>query len=85
MDAMIKLIARDGYLYIGDDIIVYVYPAGDADTIPWPMKSDFRSDAKIRNHLARALYDAHEMGDLPHGTESVLLPDGAEFNIAGNL
>lgn len=81
-NAVTKLIAEDGNLYIPHEAIadplqrayhtenvmlLVVYDAGDCDRITWP-----NPDHK---NLFRALYDAHEMGLLPlHG--KVLLPDG---------
>lgn len=55
-----------------DPILMVRYDAGDCDTIKWPRPN--------RQNLARALYDAREMGIIPDGS-LVLLPDGTEFNI----
>lgn len=78
----VKLTAKAGKLHIADTILVYMYPAGDADTIPWPFKKDaYWTQSKWNKALAGALFDAREMGDLPGNTKAVLLPDGKEFVI----
>lgn len=65
----------------GTHMLFYRYPAGDIDTLPWPMVSRFRDDATLKKHLAHAIFDEVEMGNIPqrHGEFTVLLPDGSEF------
>lgn len=78
---MIQLTANGGgNLYLGDKLILYVYPAGDCDRIRWPLVSP-----EDRGKLAGALYDAREMGDIPGSESAVLLPDGERFEIEANL
>ncbi len=85
---MIQLTPKMGRLYIPNDaitdelqkkmavgepsLLIYEHPGGDHDTIKWPAPNLY--------HLAGALYDAREMGQLPDDPE-VLLPDGTVFNI----
>lgn len=33
-----------GDLRLGDELLVFYYPAGDIDTIPWPLKCEFRGE-----------------------------------------
>lgn len=72
-------------LGIGDDALMYFYPAGDMDTIPWPLTSEFRTDDVLRYQLACALYGARECGILASDRKEVTLPDGTEFSIDGNM
>jgi hypothetical protein len=77
---MIQLISRDGSLYYPPNprrewrpdeplILVHRYPAGDCDTIAWPLRS------KDRENLPRCLFDDRECGLIQD--EEVLLPDGS--------
>lgn len=62
-------------------ILICRHPEGDCDTIPWPMVSDFRTKAELDANLRSALFDERECGNLPLDCQSVLLPDGSEFEI----
>lgn len=66
------LVARNGYLFIGDRCLLFRHPAGDADMVRWP-----ELNIKL---LRGALFDAREAGSIKD-TLSVLLPDGVEFFI----
>lgn len=59
--------------------LLFFYPAGDVDSVPWPMKDD-----EDKYHLSVALYDAREMGDMPD-VPVVKLPDGSSFDIEDEL
>jgi hypothetical protein len=79
---MIKLnVMYNKDLAIGDSLLIFHYPAGDTDTLPWPLKAEYRSDVQLRGQLRTALWDAIETGELPSDTDSVLLPDGTEFKL----
>ena len=92
MNSQIKLVAEDGTLhtlksdisdklmsewYTGNPILLRRYESGDVDTIAWPLQGD-------KCNLAVALYGAREMGMIPD-VQSVILPDGTEFEIDSNL
>lgn len=64
--------------FSSDPVLVFRYPEGDGDSIPWPMKK------KHRKMLASCLYDDREMGVIPY-VPSVILPDGSEFFIEAEL
>ncbi len=70
---MEKLIDRDGTLYLGDEVLLYIYPrtehsmGGDCDSIRWPNPN--------LTHLAACLYDEREMGNVKGNV--VELPDGS--------
>ena len=64
-------------LYLGDDILLVQYMAGDCDAINWPFAA---GDAA---RLASALYGEFECGRLTERT--VELPDGTLFDIDANL
>lgn len=85
---MIQLLCEDGRLHTprsvlsdpvllqtfsGNPIILHLNDEGDCDTIKWP---DYSAD-----NLRAALYGDRETGVLPSDTKSVLLPDGAVFDI----
>ena len=80
-----KVIAQDGLLYLTSALLpapvllLRIYPAGDADTILWPMS------AKDRGNLAVCLFDARETGELPGDVQEVELPDGSTFAIDTEL
>lgn len=74
---LVRLTTNGEHLQVCDHSIIYFYPAGDIDLIPWPLESD-----EDKGKLARALYDEVEMGFLPSNTRSVLLPDGEVFEIS---
>lgn len=86
-----QLTAKDGYLYLGEHILIRCYPAGDCDTINWPFghrayAGGPATETRIkhdRENLAVALYDAYETGLLSERT--VALPDGTAFNIDNNM
>jgi hypothetical protein len=58
-------------------LLLHFYPAGDCDTIPWPMESPYRDLPTLQHHLARALFDASECEGTPL---QALLPDGTSFD-----
>lgn len=62
-------------------VLIYHYPAGDVDTIPWPIESEFSSREQLLEHLQVALLDCIETGTLPVDTAAVLLPDGSTFDM----
>lgn len=68
--------SRDMYSIASEGAILLVkrYPAGDCDTVPWPLQT-----ANHRRRLAEVLYDAREMGYLDG--DSILLPDGTILNL----
>lgn len=73
-----KLTAVDGRLQLESGaVILYTYPAGDCDQIPWPLTTDAE-----KGMLARALYDMREMGGISGGAERVELSDGTLFEIS---
>src|SRR3990172_6760215 len=53
------LTVENGKLHYNDDIFVYQYDEGDADTIRWPLQGK-----KGRKLLAGALYDLYEVGEI---------------------
>ena len=84
----LTLVDKEGDLYFPDTVVPYpdmpidnhnapgpivlcVYKEGDCDTIEWP-------NVNIKN-LARALYDAREMGYFDDDTV-ILLPNGGRVN-----
>jgi len=89
---IVKLVAREGYLHVKppkDDVfgrdlapLIYVYPAGDCDVAPWPLRT-----IKHVRLLAEALYDAVETGAIEHmhGEFTVIMPDGSQFGYLGIL
>jgi hypothetical protein len=60
-------------------LLLHRYDAGDCDTIPWPMRSDFATEAQLKERLASALYDERETNDFFGDGDSVELPDGTRF------
>lgn len=64
-----------------EQILICRHPEGDCDTIPWPMVSEFRTKERLDEILRSALFDERECGTLPIDCQSVLLPDGSEFEI----
>jgi hypothetical protein len=77
--ATTQLTVRERRLTAGDALLTCFYPAGDCDTCPWPMVSEYATPEKLRERLARALFDAREVGDIPGDCTVVLLPDGTPF------
>ena len=65
-------------------LLVYFYPSGEVDTIPWPLTQreySTRTSADLRRQLAGALYNERESNSLfPQGLDTVELPDGQVFN-----
>ena len=61
-------------------ILMYQYPAGDYDTLPWPLESKLRSPGKLRFHLAAALYDERECNEFFPTDAEIELPDGTLFD-----
>ena len=56
--------------------------AGDCDSCPWPMTSEYATAAQLRERLALALYDERESNSCwPNKPEVlILLPDGERFD-----
>lgn len=92
----IRLIALADMLYFpkggnfGDEpdapsLLVFLYPAGDADTVPWPMVSEFASQEQLRNRLARALFDERETNPYFPDDAVIELPDGTVFDFDTQL
>jgi hypothetical protein len=76
-----QLITKDGHLFIGDSLLLAMYPAGDCDTVPWPRdpNSGYWTEELWNEAMNISLYDAREMGDLDDD-HSVILPDGTIYN-----
>lgn len=51
------------------------YAAGDCDTIPWPMRSDFATQPELMKRLQSALYDEREMNPFFPVDAVIALPD----------
>lgn len=88
----ITLIVVDGKLYVPDvyeepnefgdkhELLLCVYPAGDCDTLPWPMNgNEYWTKEKWAAALTTALYDAREMGQFVSTVRSAILPDGSSI------
>jgi hypothetical protein len=61
-------------------LLLCIYAAGDCDTCPWPMISEFDTQADLRYQLARALFDERETNPrFPLGAV-IELPDGEVFD-----
>lgn len=75
----IRLTCLSGDLYLGGEPLIYFYPAGDVDCLPWPLVAKYRTPEILRDQLRCALQDSIETGDLPSGTQAVMLPDGTIF------
>ena len=67
------LTVKDGWLWLGDRLLLVRYSGGDCDTIDWPLVA-----GKKRN-LYSALYDMREMGELIGDT--VTLPNGTPYTL----
>lgn len=80
----IRLTCLDGHLYLGGEPLIYFYPAGDVDCLPWPLVAEYRTPEELRDQLRRALQDEVETGHLPDGTQAVMLPDGTMFALYGS-
>lgn len=61
-------------------LLIRRYPAGDCDSIPWPMVSDFATLEELRTRLAIALYDERESNDNFPEDAIIELPDGTVFD-----
>jgi hypothetical protein len=61
-------------------LLIRRYPAGDFDTVSWPLpRAKAKRESALRN-LAYALFDERECNDLfPHAAV-VELPDGTAFD-----
>lgn len=94
-----RLIAKDGTLYFPhgglDDrwdqrkdepsLLYRRYYAGDVDTVPWPLASDWADLAELRGRLAVALFDERETNE-HFPTDAVIeLPDGTPFDFEAEL
>lgn len=84
MSKTIKLLAIDGRLWFptGDwinpehpSLLIMRYPAGDNDTISWPLEKN------EKRNLASALYDERECNIDYNYETAILLPDGTVFNV----
>ena len=77
MSHVTQLTHNHDRLLLNGDMLIYRYPAGDIDCVPWPLKCEFRSETEVNHQLASCLYDERECGgwDGHH----VLLPDGTKF------
>lgn len=67
------LLAHDGLLYLGDDLLVCLHEGGDCDTVSWPLQP---GDSIL---LTSALYDEVNAGSLLQDGDYVFLPDGSLF------
>jgi hypothetical protein len=65
-------------------LLVYFYPSGEVDTLPWPLTQreySSRTASDLRRQLAGALYNERESNPLfPQSLDTVELPDGQFFN-----
>jgi hypothetical protein len=69
-------------LAVGEHLLYYRYPAGDADFFEWPMEAmDYRPEQKWFEQLHEACLDARECGELPSNCTHIVLPDGREFKL----
>lgn len=59
-------------------MLLLQYPAGDCDTIPWPMPECNLPALRLR--LARALFDERETNDFFPTDAVIELPDGTVFD-----
>lgn len=91
-DHYTQLLAIEGTLYFptsedgGPCLLLRRYDAGDCDTIPWPLRSEYASDAELRKRLASALYDERETNStFGAACGDVLLPDGTLFSFEYEL
>lgn len=81
-----RLIVIDGKLYFplptDAALLLRFYPAGDCDSCPWPMQSDFATESELRCRLARALFDERECRSNAEFSyeDRIELPDGTPFN-----
>lgn len=71
-----QLTAPRGILALAaDDPLLYVYPLGDCDFIPWPFTAP-----KHAYNLTGALYDYYQCNEEPlKDGDTVSLPDGTHF------
>lgn len=86
---ILRLLNRDGTLYFphggcgeredSPSLLLRRYDAGDVDTIPWPMYSDFATKADLEHRLASALYDERECNPFFEFNAVIELPDGTVF------
>ena len=65
---------RHGDLYLGEEILIVMYPAGDCDTISWPF-----TEPRHATQLEKALYDLYQCTEELKEGDTVLLPDGTLF------
>ena len=89
-----RLLDKDGTLYFPHGghtdtayevesepaLLLARYDAGDCDTIPWPLKSEFSTDEEVKKRLARALYDERETNRFFGLHAKIELPDGTPFD-----
>jgi hypothetical protein len=82
---VIQLREDEGALTLADGgFLLYFYPAGDCDRITWldEQKSEEGRTDEWKAMLARAVFDEVETDGIRymHGSFTVLLPDGTEFD-----
>ena len=91
----IKLISIDGKLYFPfggmnfdtlendksiPSLLMRRYPAGDIDTIPWPMVSKYKPRDQLIERLQDALFDERETNSFFPVDALIQLPDGELFD-----
>lgn len=73
----VQLTADGRDLLLNEELLIFRYPAGGIDTVPWPLKCEFRSETEIKHQLASCLYNERECGSWDG--DHVYLPDGTAF------
>lgn len=66
---------------LAPSLLIYRTGLGDIDLIPWPLKSEFRDEAKLKKELASALYDERETNSAFKYGDAIELPDGTLFDL----
>jgi len=61
-------------------LLVYRYPAGDVDLIPWPLQCEFSTHEQLVERLKGALFDERECNSFFPSDAIIELPDGTEFD-----
>jgi len=94
---IVRLVAIDGVLYFPKggraetepwdecedkpSLLVRTYDAGDCDTCPWPMVSQFSTREQLVERLQIALYDETQTNAFFHeDIDGIELPDGTPFD-----
>lgn len=91
----IKLIVVDGNLYLDhdvnavnqdddnidgiDNILIYQYPSGDYDFIPYPAETSGWTMGQWVERLIRTLFNGRETGAFPSHVNVAILPDGTRI------